>query len=67
MSVWHPENIEDLRLYQWMKQLGFESYDDFYQASINDIEWLANELPQALHLVWEKPYDAAVDLINGSF
>ncbi|MBB6449557.1 acetyl-CoA synthetase [Geomicrobium halophilum] len=65
--IWYPnpETSEHTRLYQWMKQLGFESYESLYQASINDVNWFSEELEKALGIVWRKPYKTAADFTAG--
>lgn len=66
-AVWFPDNafIESTRLYQWMKQLGYEGYDAFYEKSINDIEWFWEEAAKAMDIQWYQPYTRILNLTNG--
>ncbi|BCJ87659.1 AMP-binding protein [Effusibacillus dendaii] len=65
--VWVPnqQELESTRLYQWMKQLGFASYDQFFQASIKDVAWFWQEAEKALGIEWFHPYAKTLDLSNG--
>lgn len=67
-AVWHPteEIIRSSRLYQWMNALGFDDYDTFFQASIQDIAWFWSEVEKALNIAWFKPYQEALDLSRGA-
>ncbi|WP_018132992.1 AMP-binding protein [Effusibacillus pohliae] len=66
-AVWFPTQslIESTRLYQWMQQLGFQQYDDFLQAAVNDVGWFWQEAEKALGIEWFHPYDKALDLSKG--
>lgn len=66
-AVWYPteEIIQSSRLYQWMKSLGFDDYDAFFKASVEDIAWFWREAEKALGIVWAKPYEQTLDLSRG--
>lgn len=66
-AVWFPDQslIESTRLDQWMKQLGFSEYDQFFQASVKDIAWFWEEAEKALGIQWMTPYQQALDLSKG--
>lgn len=66
-AVWFPDQtlIESTRLHQWMKQLGFSEYDQFLQASVNDISWFWKEAEKELGIEWLTPYLQALDLSKG--
>lgn len=66
-AVWHPSEklIQSTRLYAWMKQLGFDDYDDFFQASVRDIGWFWGEAEKAMDIAWFKPYEKVLDLSHG--
>jgi acetyl-CoA synthetase len=65
--VWFPSDAykEQTRLYQWMKMLGYSSYDDFYQRSIDDIAWFWREVERELDIPWMKPYDHVLAMEKG--
>jgi acetyl-CoA synthetase len=64
---WVPseEYKENTNLYQWMKKLNYDSFDDFYEASIRDIGWFWNEVNKDMELVWSKDYDQTLDMSGG--
>ncbi|MEC1741954.1 AMP-binding protein [Schinkia azotoformans] len=66
-AVWFPDNayIESTRLFQWMKQLGFDDYDAFYEKSIQDIEWFWDEAVKTLGIEWYQPYSNTLNLSDG--
>ncbi|MFC4769446.1 AMP-binding protein [Effusibacillus consociatus] len=66
-AVWVPDQslIESTRMYQWMKQLGFTDYEQFLQASVNDIAWFWREAEKALGIEWFRSYGQALDLSRG--
>ncbi|MGE6632270.1 AMP-binding protein [Bacillus sp. NPDC077027] len=53
--------IKQTRLYKWMRSLGFSSYDDFYDASIQKIDWFWKVAEQAVGIQWETPYDKVLN------
>ncbi|MCA0924106.1 AMP-binding protein [Bacillus stratosphericus] len=59
---WIPEEKQSqkTRLHQWMKSLGFSTYDSFYQASIARTDWFWREAEKAVGIQWKKPYEAAL-------
>ncbi|MFZ4451834.1 AMP-binding protein [Salibacterium aidingense] len=65
--VWFPDRffIQKTRLYQWMKELGFEDYDSFWHQSIEDISWFWSEAEKKLSIEWFHPYKQTVDITNG--
>ncbi len=65
--VWYPseELIESTRLYQWMRELGFQTYDQFYQASINDIRWFWQAVEKELSIIWFTQYHSVLQLPRG--
>lgn len=64
---WIPTSsyIKETRLYQWMKKLGFDDYDAFLNASIDDIAWFWKEAEKALGIEWFHPYTETVNLSQG--
>jgi acetyl-CoA synthetase len=66
-AVWFPSPslVESTRLYQWMRQLGFDDYSQFYQASVNDVAWFWKEVEKALGIEWFQPYHQVLDLSAG--
>ncbi|MFY0543810.1 AMP-binding protein [Brevibacillus sp. H7] len=46
--------------------MGFESYDDFYAASIRDMEWFWGEVEKVVGIEWFEPYTQVVDLSKGT-
>lgn len=62
-AVWYPSQsyVEESRLFQWMRQLGFKEYKEFYKASVGDIRWFWGEVEKALGIAWYKPYDQVLD------
>lgn len=66
-AVWHPseELIQSTRMYNWMKELGYDDYDAFMKASVENIEWFWTEAEKALNISWYKPYDRTLDLEKG--
>ncbi|MGM9987988.1 MAG: AMP-binding protein [Bacillaceae bacterium] len=65
MWVAKKEYYEQTRLYQWMKELQFESYDDFYRKSIDDIQWFWQAAEEKVDFRWEKKYERVLDQENG--
>ncbi|MFG6114969.1 AMP-binding protein [Halobacillus sp. MO56] len=65
--AWTPteEQKQATRLYQWMNKHGFESYDEFYQKSIDDISWFWEEAVNELDVEWYEPYTDTLDLSKG--
>ncbi|WP_101844009.1 AMP-binding protein [Halobacillus sp. Marseille-P3879] len=66
-AAWIPdeESMKNTRLYQWMKSLGFDHYDEFHRQSIQDIEWLWEQAVSVLGVEWYKEYDQVLDLSKG--
>lgn len=66
-AVWTPKasEIEDTRLFQWMKKLGYRQYDDFYDKSVADISWFWDEAVKDMSLDWFRPYDKVLDVSEG--
>lgn len=66
-ACWHPDStyIEKTRLYKWMKSLGYEDYDRFFEKSIDDIDWFWREAERELGIHWTAPYNKTVDLSKG--
>ncbi|OUM92058.1 AMP-binding protein [Parageobacillus thermoglucosidasius] len=65
--VWYPseELISSTRLYQWMRRLGFDSYDEFFQASVRDIRWFWQAVENELSVNWFTPYRSVLELPRG--
>jgi acetyl-CoA synthetase len=65
--VWFPteEIIQSSRMFKWMKRLGFEDYDSFYQESIKDIQWFWKEAERAMEFKWFKLYEQVLNLPEG--
>ncbi|MGG0290813.1 AMP-binding protein [Bacillus pacificus] len=67
-AVWLPteEYKEKTRLYGWMKSLGYEDYETFYNKSIEETAWFWGEAEKAVGYQWMKPYTEVLDLENGT-
>lgn len=67
-AVWFPteEYKEKTRLYGWMKSLGYEDYETFYNKSIEETAWFWGEAEKAVGYQWMKPYTDVLDLENGT-
>ena len=65
--VWKPtdEYIQSTRLFQWMRRLGFSSYEQFLLASTKDIAWFWGEAEKELGITWYHPYQEVLNLKNG--
>lgn len=65
--VWRPSEayVSETRLYRWMASLGFEDYDAFYAASIQDVSWFWGEVEKALGITWMTPYQQVLDMSSG--
>ncbi|MFV8826938.1 AMP-binding protein [Alkalihalobacterium sp. APHAB7] len=65
--AWKPsdEMIEQTRLYQWMKQLGYTDYEEFLNASTKDIAWFWKEAEKVLNIDWYEPYKETLSLEDG--
>jgi acetyl-CoA synthetase len=65
--VWFPkqEQMEQTRLYRFMKRLGFRDYDRFYEQSIKNIAWFWDEVVNDLGLRWMMPYRQVLDMSDG--
>lgn len=61
--VWTPTPafIQQTRLHQWIHALGENDYDSFLQRSIEQPQWFARTLEQQLGVVWDRPYETALD------
>lgn len=66
-AAWAPKQseLEQMRLYQWMKKLGYEDYDTFYEKSVEDISWFWDEAVKEMDVAWFRSYDQALDLSKG--
>ncbi|EEL50650.1 AMP-binding protein [Bacillus cereus] len=67
-AVWFPteEYKDKTRLYGWMKSLGYEDYEAFYDKSIEETAWFWGEAERAVGYQWMKPYTEVLDLANGT-
>ncbi len=67
-AVWFPteEYKEKTRLFGWMKSLGYEDYEAFYNKSIEETAWFWGEAERAVGYQWMKPYTEVLDLENGT-
>ncbi|WP_028777807.1 AMP-binding protein [Shimazuella kribbensis] len=67
-SVWIPtqEQIELSRLYAFMKKLGFDNWDDFYQYSTRDVSRFWGDVVEDMNMVWNKPYRQVLQLDEGN-
>lgn len=65
--IWYPtkETMEASPLYQWMKELGFNSYDELHEASIRDISWFWGEAEKRTGIEWFERYHQVVDFSKG--
>lgn len=59
------DQMNQMRLYQFMSKLGYEDYDTFYAKSIADIAWLWDEAVQDMHIPWMIPYHQILDVSHG--
>lgn len=66
-AVWTPSQdfIQRTRLHQWMQALGESDYETFLERSTNDPRWFAQALEQALGIVWDTPYQTALNDAGG--
>lgn len=62
-AVWTPSHdyIQRTRLHQWMQKLGETDSDRFVERSTREPRWFAEELEKALGVVWETPYQHALN------
>ncbi len=66
-DVWRPteEYIASTRLHQWIRKLGFESYEQFYERSVIDLEWFWQEAERELDIAWYSRYTKVLDQSDG--
>ncbi|MFB5663167.1 AMP-binding protein [Alteribacillus sp. HJP-4] len=66
-AVWFPTDVQvkATRLYQWMRQLGYEDYDKFLKASTIDVSWFWEEAEKILQISWFEPYKRTLSLDKG--
>ncbi|MNZ30637.1 Acetyl-coenzyme A synthetase [compost metagenome] len=66
-AVWTPSQdfIQRTRLHQWMQALGESDYESFLERSTHDPRWFAQALEQALGIVWDAPYQTALNDAGG--
>lgn len=66
-AAWIPdqEQIEQTRLFQFMKKAGYRDYDTFYDKSIEDISWFWGNAVEDMGLEWFQKYDKVLDLSRG--
>lgn len=66
--VWFPteEYKEKTRLHGWMKSLGYDDYEAFYNKSIEETAWFWGEAERAVGYQWMRPYTEVLDLANGT-
>lgn len=60
-----PDFVQETRIYQWMKKLGYVDYDTFYQASIDQPDWFWEEALKEMGVAWYSPYEQTLDLQHG--
>ncbi|PEC19045.1 AMP-binding protein [Bacillus cereus] len=67
-AVWFPteEYKEKTRLFSWMKSLGYEDYEAFYNKSIEETAWFWGEAEKAVGYQWMERYTEVLDLENGT-
>ncbi len=65
--AWTPtaDVIERAQLTRFMKQIGVDSFDEFYQYSIADVENFTAEVLKFLDIKFDPPYEKLLDLSNG--
>ncbi|SDZ36681.1 AMP-binding protein [Thermoactinomyces sp. DSM 45892] len=65
--AWTPsqQTIEQSRLYQLMKKLGFSDVEEFRKQSIHDVAWFWEEVVQDLGIHWASPYRQVLDQTDG--
>ncbi len=66
--VWRPtpELIAQSRLKQFMDEQGLTSFDELWQRSTTDLDWLWNAVLRSLDIQFYTPYSQVVDLSKGS-
>src|SRR3990167_6983372 len=66
-AVWTPSQdfIQRTRLQQWMQALGESNYETFLERSTNDPRWFAQSLEKTLGIVWDQPYQNALNDAGG--
>lgn len=60
-----PEQIEQSRLYAFMKKHRLKSYEALYKKSIRDVAWFWEAVVKDLGLEWYEPYGKVLDISNG--
>ncbi|SFX81890.1 acetyl-CoA synthetase [Thermoactinomyces sp. DSM 45891] len=65
--AWTPsqQTIEESRLYQFMKKLGFSDVEEFRKQSIHDVAWFWENVVQDLGIHWTTPYRQVLDQADG--
>lgn len=66
-AAWTPKQseLEKMRLYQWMKRLGYSDYDSFYEKTVQDIGWFWDQAVKEMDVAWYQPYEKVLDLSKG--
>lgn len=66
-AVWFPEKnyIESTRLFKWMNELGFNDYEKFYSATVDQVDWFWEKAEKALDIEWYEDYSKTLDLSKG--
>jgi acetyl-CoA synthetase len=67
MIEWNPSKdlIEKTRLYKWIRKLGYNDYESFYQSSIKDVAWFWEEAEKELAIPWYQSYTKVLDDSRG--
>lgn len=60
-----PEIIARSRMLAFAREQGLDSYDSFFQRSVDDPDWFWGEVEKHLGVVWTKPYTSVLDLSKG--
>jgi acetyl-CoA synthetase len=65
--AWHPDGAvsKQSRLASFMKLCGLDSYDAFYQYSINNIPRFTSQVLDFLNIQFDKAYSQILDLSAG--
>ncbi|WP_044642109.1 AMP-binding protein [Risungbinella massiliensis] len=66
-AAWVPDEtfIRSTRYDQFMRKLGFQEVDAFYDKSIRDISWFWEEVVKELNWQWTVPYNKVMDMQDG--
>ena len=65
--IWQPRkrDLEDSFVAKFMRHLGFDSYDDFYQFSVDQPDRYWRAFNDYYGFVWSKKYEQFSDFSKG--